>query len=230
MGTEDVDVHGAPVPARPLPVQTTVNRRERILEAAIQAFARGGFQGTSTRDIAEAANVTDPLLFYHFKSKADLYLTAVQDQLEKLREGLDLALIAALQVQAQLKTFVEVYLHYFLDLEPGLTVTLRELSGVPSETAAVITETHHRTVTARLEEILAAGVVDGTFRSMNVPACALAIIGILQTFIRSAARSPGRFTREEAIAQVFDYYAAGLRAGPGSREGNSYAANERAPG
>lgn len=206
------------MPDRPSPTQAAANRRERILMAAIQAFARDGFHGASTRDIAEAANVTDPLLFYHFKSKADLYLAAVQDQLEKLGEGLAFALTAALQVQAQLETFVEVYLRYFLDLEPGLTVTLRELNGVPSQTAAVITETHHRSVTARLEEILATGVEDGAFRPLNVPACALAIIGILQTFIRSAACSPSRFSREEAIAQVLDYYAAGLRPAGHPRE------------
>ena len=190
------------------------SRRERILAAAIHAFARGGFQGASTREIADAAGVTDPLLFYHFGSKADLYLAAVRDQLEKLREGLDAALAGAAEPRDRLQIFVEVYLRYFLDLEPGLTVTLRELNGVPPATAAAISDTHHHTVTARLEEILIDGAAAGAFRPLNVPACALAIIGILQIFIRSAARSPGRFDRAEAVEQVLDYYAAGLRPGP----------------
>lgn len=187
-----------------------MSRRERILAAAIHAFAQGGFRGASTRDIAEAAGVTDALLFYHFKSKAGLYLAAVQDQLEKLREGLDIALIESQDASARLKTFVEVYLRYFIELEPGLTVTLRELNGLPESAANAITATHYRAVTARLEEILAAGVEGGSFRPLNVEACALAVIGILHIFIRSAARSPGRFTRGEAVEQVLDYYAAGL--------------------
>jgi hypothetical protein len=38
----------------------------------------------------------------------------------------------------------------------------------------------------------------------------MAIMGILHMFIRSAAHNPGRFSRAQAIAQVLDYYAAGL--------------------
>jgi AcrR family transcriptional regulator len=187
------------------------SRRERILAAAIDAFARGGFEGASTREIAEAAGVTDPLLFYHFKSKSELYLASVQDQLEKLREGLDEALAGAAGAHAHLRVFVEVYLRYFLDLEPGLTVTLRELNGLPPQAAMAISETHHLIVIARLEEILVAGVQRGDFRPLNVPACALGIIGILQMFIRAEARNPGRYSREEAIAQVLEHYAVGLQ-------------------
>src|SRR5690242_1948877 len=89
------------------------SRRGRILAAAIQAFARAGFDGASTREIAEAAGVTDPLLFYHFGSKAGLYLAAVQDQLEKLHDGLEAALSGVADARARLRVFVEVYLAYF---------------------------------------------------------------------------------------------------------------------
>jgi AcrR family transcriptional regulator len=192
------------------------NGRDRILAAAIEAFARGGFQGASTREIAQAAGVTDALVFYHFGSKAELYLAAVEDQLDKLRQGLDAALAGPDDARGRLRAFVEVYLRYFLDLEPGLTVTLRELHGLPEPTATAISSAWARVVTARLEELLRAGARGGAFASVNAPACATAIIGILHMFIRTAARSPGRFSRAEAIAQVLDYYAVGLerRAGP----------------
>jgi AcrR family transcriptional regulator len=190
------------------------NRRRRILEAAIHAFATGGFEGASTREIAEAAGVTDPLLFYHFKSKADLYYAAVQDQLEKLRAGLDRALVGIDDPLARLRVFVEVYLRYFVELEPGLTVTLRELNGLPPATAAAIAATHHRIVTQRLEEILEDGVRRGVFRPVSIPASGLAIIGIVQMFIRSAARHPDRFTHTDVVDQVLGVYAIGLMAPP----------------
>jgi AcrR family transcriptional regulator len=189
---------------------TAPTGRERILAAAIAVCAERGYQGASTREIAEAAGVTDPLLFYHFGSKADLYLAAVQDQLDKLADGLRAALAGAGSAHERLATFVAVYLRYFLDLEPGLTVTLRELNGLPRHVADAIPAMHRRVVTERLEEILTDGVAAGVFRPLNVAACANAIVGILQRFIRIEARSPGRFTRAEAIAQVLDYYAAGL--------------------
>ncbi|HQV58947.1 MAG TPA: TetR/AcrR family transcriptional regulator [Ilumatobacteraceae bacterium] len=49
-------------------------RREQILEVAVQVFARHGFHGASMNDIAEAAGVTKPVLYQHFDSKQDLYL------------------------------------------------------------------------------------------------------------------------------------------------------------
>jgi AcrR family transcriptional regulator len=53
--------------------------RERLLHAAIEAFATFGYDGTSLRDIAERAGVGFQLIGYHFGSKEDLWLAAVQD-------------------------------------------------------------------------------------------------------------------------------------------------------
>lgn len=48
-------------------------RRVAIVEAAKPLFARHGFAGTTTRQIAQAAGVSEALLFQHFPSKAALY-------------------------------------------------------------------------------------------------------------------------------------------------------------
>lgn len=49
------------------------HRRQHLIEAAQQIFAASGFRGTSTKAIAEAAGVSEALLFRHFPTKADLY-------------------------------------------------------------------------------------------------------------------------------------------------------------
>ena len=48
-------------------------RRVGIVEAAKPLFARHGFAGTTTRQIAQMAGVSEALLFQHFPSKAALY-------------------------------------------------------------------------------------------------------------------------------------------------------------
>ncbi len=48
-------------------------RRKAIVEAAMPLFARKGFAGTTTKEIAEAARVSEALVFKHFPSKAALY-------------------------------------------------------------------------------------------------------------------------------------------------------------
>jgi AcrR family transcriptional regulator len=47
--------------------------RERILEAALPLFAARGFDGTSTRQVAQAAGVNVATLAYHFEGKEGLY-------------------------------------------------------------------------------------------------------------------------------------------------------------
>jgi AcrR family transcriptional regulator len=57
-------------PVRRLP---RAQRREQILAAATQAFARTGFAATSLDDIAAEAGITRVILYRHFESKTDLY-------------------------------------------------------------------------------------------------------------------------------------------------------------
>ncbi len=48
-------------------------RRKAIVAAAVPLFARKGFAGATTRELAEAANISEALLFKHFPSKKSLY-------------------------------------------------------------------------------------------------------------------------------------------------------------
>jgi AcrR family transcriptional regulator len=53
-------------------------RRKAIVAAALPLFARKGFVGTTTREIAAAAGVSEALVFRHFPTKAALYAEIVQ--------------------------------------------------------------------------------------------------------------------------------------------------------
>jgi AcrR family transcriptional regulator len=49
------------------------DRRRQILDVAVEVFARNGFGGTKTKEIALAAGISEAILFRHFASKEDLY-------------------------------------------------------------------------------------------------------------------------------------------------------------
>jgi AcrR family transcriptional regulator len=63
--------------------RSAVSRRPRgeprrlLLDAARELFARQDYRGTTTREIAQAAGVTEHLLFRHFGSKAALFREAL---------------------------------------------------------------------------------------------------------------------------------------------------------
>jgi AcrR family transcriptional regulator len=54
-------------------------RRQAIVEAVKGLFARKGFDGTTTRELAEAAGVSEALLYRHFPSKESLYAAMLDD-------------------------------------------------------------------------------------------------------------------------------------------------------
>jgi AcrR family transcriptional regulator len=58
-------------------------RREQILRAATEAFARSGFAATSLDDVAAEAGVTRMVVYTHFESKTVLY-RAVLDRMRDL--------------------------------------------------------------------------------------------------------------------------------------------------
>lgn len=64
---------------------TSEERRAAILAAAVRLFAERGFRGTTTRALARAVGVSEPVLYEHFKSKHELYKAIVE---AKSREGL----------------------------------------------------------------------------------------------------------------------------------------------
>jgi AcrR family transcriptional regulator len=74
---------------------SSADRREQILDVATGLFAQQGFQGTTTKVIAEKSGVTEALIFRHFASKEELYWAVIERKincaapLERLLENLE---------------------------------------------------------------------------------------------------------------------------------------------
>jgi AcrR family transcriptional regulator len=57
----------------------------RIVEAAAQLFAHNGFKGTTTRDIAQLADLNEATLFRYFPRKPELFWAAVRSHVERVK-------------------------------------------------------------------------------------------------------------------------------------------------
>ena len=80
------------------------NRREELLRVSAKLFREKGFDGTSIRDISNAAGMHSGSPFYHFKTKQDI-LVAVMEQglaegLRKTEEVMALTLLARAEAGA----------------------------------------------------------------------------------------------------------------------------------
>lgn len=63
-----------------------VDRRAQILGIAMELFARRGFRGTTTRQIAQASGVNEAIIFRHFPRKQDLYWAVIE---QKCRDAVE---------------------------------------------------------------------------------------------------------------------------------------------
>jgi AcrR family transcriptional regulator len=62
--------------------QSESGRRKHVLEAALNTFARYGYRKTSMEDVARAADISRPGLYFLFSSKENLFRAAVIDALD----------------------------------------------------------------------------------------------------------------------------------------------------
>ena len=67
-----------------MPVSGKSGTQERILSAAAGLFAQFGYNGTTTRTIASAAEVNEVTIYRHYPRKRDLYLAVLGAELQKV--------------------------------------------------------------------------------------------------------------------------------------------------
>jgi len=60
-------------------------RQEQILQAAIEVFSQNGFRGTTLRQLAHQAGVSEAMIYYHFPSKEALYDAILKKKIEASR-------------------------------------------------------------------------------------------------------------------------------------------------
>jgi AcrR family transcriptional regulator len=69
--------------------QAKVETRDRIVGAAVKLFAKQGWDGTTTRDLATAAGIAAGTLFNYFQSKEAVAATLVAEALAKAQHEFD---------------------------------------------------------------------------------------------------------------------------------------------
>ncbi len=90
-------------------------KRERILKAARELFAKQGFHATSTQQIARAANVSEGIVFHHFGSKRGLFDRIADDFVRAGAEAAIPSEHASLTEEAVVRAAFD-----FADAHPGL--------------------------------------------------------------------------------------------------------------
>lgn len=94
-------------------------RRRQLLDVALTVFAARGYHATSMNDVAEAAGVTKPVLYQHFRSKRALYLELLEDVGGRLQDAIGKATATADGPRGQVHSGFRAYFDFVASQQPA---------------------------------------------------------------------------------------------------------------
>ncbi|ALA57032.1 putative Transcriptional regulator acrR [Nitrospira moscoviensis] len=212
------------------PTRTSSQERQAsLIAAAASLFARKGFNGTTTKEIAKAAGVSEALVFKHFPTKHALYaailaekvtvnelLEAIEDSARKRDDRRVFALIAGYRIR------------------PGVDSTLLRLllfSALEGhELSDMFFGKHHKVFYEHLAAYIRTRIEDGAFRAVDPLLAARAFIGMVvhHRLLHEIFGVPMHRSHEETVATYVDLFLQGLVVDHGHRRAKA-AARARRP-
>ncbi|EFI36314.1 transcriptional regulator, TetR family [Desulfonatronospira thiodismutans ASO3-1] len=172
------------------------NKKKKILEAAADLFASHGFDNTTTMQIAKGASVTEPLLYYHFKGKEDIFSTIIEEVFQKYSELLS-------ELPKDTETEFEkianlIRLHSRIAEDHPQSARLF-LSNCPSKlmheqhTCRDILEKQQQMVSSYIQDCLEAGNAKKEFDAHPVEHMTLILLCLFNEFMRMKTTSEKRY-------------------------------------
>lgn len=187
-------------------------KRERILEGALRAFAKKGFYNTKVSEIANEAGVADGTIYLYFKNKDDLLISLFEDRMEFLIDRLVSELDAVdNDVLVRLRCVVDMHFQLAIEareLAEFITVELRQSAKFVKEYDNPRFQDYLRI----LEQIIADGQSQGVLRSdVDRRIVARALFGALdEVLLLLTLSKSGAVDVNEKSRQIADIFIAGL--------------------
>jgi AcrR family transcriptional regulator len=179
-----------------------VRRADEIVDIAARLFYERGYQGVSTRALAQAAGIQGGSLYHHFTSKEEILYRIVQYGSGEFFAGLLPHLDAADDAYtARLERFVRAYI---TDAQPrryAIAVLFRDMAHL-SPDHFVELQAVRRHFQQTVQRFLADGVAAGEFNVPDAKVAGIAVLDLLKG-IDAWIKEPGRLGRR----QVADTYA-----------------------
>lgn len=187
-------------------------RQSEVFDAAAAVFAEKGYHGASTGDIADRIGIAQSSLYYYFKSKDEalerVCLEGIKGYVERLRGVVDSNLSPAAKIRGAIENHIEP-LNTIPDYFKTFTGELRYLPKSSRENLNRKISQYNRL----FEEILAAGVVDKTFRgSLD---CSLATLQLISQCndVPFWINSSRGYKLDEIATSIADNFLQGVMAG-----------------
>ena len=195
----------------PTPRLPAAKRRRQLLDVALDAFAAGGFHGTSMDDVAAAAGVTKPVLYQHFGSKRALYIELLEDVGTQMMDVIAKAAAEAAGPHQQVEAGFRAYFRFVELREPAFRLLFGGGSKRDEGFADLV-----RLVEGAIAELIAS-FITARLPPEQTLTLAHGIVGMAEStcrhWLRQRAEGETTATADQLADQLAELAWAGLRGG-----------------
>lgn len=183
-------------------------RRNQILDAALQIFARRGIYQSRMDDIVKEAGLSKGAIYWYFKSKDELVMALMERLMQRSRQDLDLLRQVEQPVPqriAQLADLLAEQLAQFVHLH-SIVFEFYALAARSSE-AHRFFQRYYGEYGAALAGLIAQGIERGELRPVDPVSAARSLIGLFEGLALLWALDPqldGRRQIAEATALILE--------------------------
>ncbi len=139
-------------------------RKRQLLQHAKQLFVTHGYQDTTTKEIAEAAGVTEPVLYRHFESKKALFLEVLEEVRAATLKRWHSETAQITDPLAKLHAITDMYLGSTREHAVEFRIMHRTLIETDDEEIAAFLRSFYLDSEGLLAQIIAEGQQAGVFR------------------------------------------------------------------
>lgn len=160
------------------PQKRGADSRKKVLEAALACFGAFGYEGTSTRAVAERAGVTHTLVLYHFGSKEQLWLAMMEDSLANYSAAVSANLEenASRPAAEVLRIFVEQFVRLSAN-NPQIHRIMTMEGNQETERLQWVIDHYLRDHFAKVRDLIRRGQAEGSVRECDAARLYYYIIG-----------------------------------------------------
>jgi AcrR family transcriptional regulator len=190
-------------------------KRQEILKAAMELFAKKGFRGTTTRDLASHADVNEAIIFRYFTNKTELYRAILE---EKVHQSDDhYKEVEKMAITSDIPTFLEFIGRRFLERHEQDSTFMRlllfsALEGHELADMFLTAMAVRDPMIAYIQKQMDAGV----FRRMDPLLAARAFLGMFVGHVQMqeifGQKKTREFDRSEVVRTFVSIYLAGMKA------------------
>ncbi len=189
-------------------------RREQILKGAMGLFARKGFRGTTTREIAQRLKISEALMFKYFPSKEALYRAIIQKRTDGSEEMLFPK--EAIQAKDDRQVFKSIA-SYLLEknTEDPAFMRLIQFSALEGhDLSRIFFETHVMEKTKLLSKYIRQRIREKAFKKVPPLLAARAFMGMVLYYVQGqeiyGMKRFFHFPQEKVVDTFVDSFLNGL--------------------